>query len=402
MGQSLGELYAELSLKTDKLHDGIEKSNRELAKLEQDIDKTVESINAKLAAIGAALSASVTLPLTLLGKAALDTFTNFEQSMQNTFSVMGASASEMEALRKKAEDMGATTRFSASQAADALYSLGSAGQSAAQAMNSLDGVLQLAGATGSDLAFTSSTIASTLSQFNLSAEKSAHIADVFSLAISKSQANMTKLSYSMKYVGPVAAGLGVSLEASTAALMRLYNTGFGGEQAGTILRSGLQKLASGTDDVKKKLEALGVSYDEVNPKTNNFADMQILTLPPQAIYLVKRRQPVCKRSSKAAGMPSARWTAYCKPPTGRQKRCRIFKTLLLPIRRQNFQAPLKPCKLPLPQILFLRSICLPKALPAFYRLSMIYPSVFKQPAQLLLRLPLLPVPYSLLQSALKR
>ena len=140
-------------------------------------------------------------------------------------------------------------------------------------MNSLDGVLQLAGATGSDLAFTSSTIASTLSQFNLSAEKSAHIADVFSLAISKSQANMTKLSYSMKYVGPVAAGLGVSLEASTAALMRLYNTGFGGEQAGTILRSGLQKLASGTDDVKKKLEALGVSYDEVNPKTNNLADI---------------------------------------------------------------------------------------------------------------------------------
>ena len=273
MGQSLGEIYAELALKTDKLQKGIRESNRSLAKLEQDIDNAVDSINAKLAAIGTALSASVTLPLTLLGKAALDTFTNFEQSMQNTFSVMGASASEMGALKNKAEAMGASTRFSASQAADALYSLGSAGQSAAQAMNSLDGVLQLAGATGSDLAFTSSTIASTLSQFNLSAEKSAHIADVFSLAISKSQANMTKLSYSMKYVGPVAAGLGVSLEASTAALMRLYNTGFGGEQAGTILRSGLQKLASGTDDVKKKLQELGVSYDEVNPKTNNLADI---------------------------------------------------------------------------------------------------------------------------------
>ena len=273
MGKSLGEIYAELALKTDKLHDGIKKSNREIAKLEQDIDKAVESINAKLAAIGTSLSIGVTAPLTLLGKAALDTFTSFEQSMQNTFSVMSATGSEMEALRKKAEDMGATTRFSASQAADALYSLGSAGQSAAQAMNSLDGVLQLAGATGSDLAFTSSTIASTLSQFNLSAEKSGHIADVFSTAIGKSQANMTKLSYSMKYVGPVAAGLGVSLETSTAALMRLYNTGFGGEQAGTILRSGLQKLASGTEDVKKKLQELGISYDEVNPKTNNLADI---------------------------------------------------------------------------------------------------------------------------------
>ena len=273
MGKSIGEIYAELSLKTDKLHDGIKKSNREIAKLEQDIDKAVESINAKLAAIGTSLSLGVTAPLTLFGKVSADTFRNFEQSMRNTYSVMSASGAEMEALRQKAEEMGATTRFSASQAANALYSLGSAGQTAAQAMNSLDGVLQLAGATGSDLAFTSSTIASTLSQFNLSAEKSGHIADVFSLAISKSQANMTKLSYSMKYVGPVAAGLGVSLETSTAALMRLYNTGFGGEQAGTILRSGLQKLASGTDDVKNKLQELGLSYDEVNPKTNNLADI---------------------------------------------------------------------------------------------------------------------------------
>ena len=273
MGKSIGEIYAELSLKTDKLHDGIKKSNREIAKLEQDIDKAVESINAKLAAIGTSLSLGVTAPLTLFGKVSADTFRNFEQSMRNTYSVMSASGAEMEALRQKAEEMGATTRFSASQATNALYSLGSAGQTAAQAMNSLDGVLQLAGATRSDLAFTSSTIASTLSQFNLSAEKSGHIADVFSLAISKSQANMTKLSYSMKYVGPVAAGLGVSLETSTAALMRLYNTGFGGEQAGTILRSGLQKLASGTDDVKNKLQELGLSYDEVNPKTNNLADI---------------------------------------------------------------------------------------------------------------------------------
>ncbi len=104
MGKSIGEIYAELSLKTDKLHDGIEKSNREIAKLEQDIDKAVESINAKLAVIGTSLSIGVTAPLTLLGKAALDTFSNFEQSMQNTFSVMGATASEMEALRKKAEE----------------------------------------------------------------------------------------------------------------------------------------------------------------------------------------------------------------------------------------------------------------------------------------------------------
>lgn len=273
MEQPLGKLYAELRLDTSKMHSDVEMSNRELAKLEADIDKTTNEINAQLAKIGGALSLGVTAPLTMMGTAALNTFTNFEQAMQNTYSVMGAGQSEMDALRKKAEEMGASTRFSASQAADALYSLGSAGQNASQAMNSLDGVLRLAGATGSDLAFTSDTIASTLSQFNLTADKSAHIADVFSQAISKSQANITKLSYSMKYVGPVASGLNISLETATAALMNLYNTGFGGEQAGTILRAGLQKLASGTDQLKNKLHEYGLSYDEINPKVNNLADI---------------------------------------------------------------------------------------------------------------------------------
>ncbi|EMB19603.1 phage tail tape measure protein [Treponema denticola] len=270
---SLGTLYAELALKTSEFEKAVIKSKKLADKLNTDIENITDQINEKLKSIGVGLSAGVTLPLTLFGKQALDTFTSFEQSMQNTFSVMGATSTEMEALRKKAEEMGATTRFSASQASDALYNLGSAGQSASQAMSSLDGVLRLAGATGSDLAFTSGTIASTLSQFNLEADKASHIADVYAMAISKSQANMTKLSYSMKYVGPVASGLNIKLETATAALMKLYNTGYGGEMAGTYLRAGLQKLASGADDFKSKLESIGLTYDDVNPKTNDFADI---------------------------------------------------------------------------------------------------------------------------------
>ena len=268
-----GDLAARLVLETTPFEENADKAKKITWGLEKDIDGKVDKINKKLKEIGLGLSAGITLPLTLFGKQALDTFTGFEQSMQNTFSVMGATSAEMEALRQKAEEMGATTRFSASQASDALYNLGSAGQSASQAMSSLDGVLRLAGATGSDLAFTSETIASTISQFNLEADKASHIADVYAMAISKSQANMTKLSYSMKYVGPVASGLNIKLETATAALMKLYNTGYGGEMAGTYLRAGLQKLASGTDDFKSKLESIGLTYDDVNPKTNDFADI---------------------------------------------------------------------------------------------------------------------------------
>lgn len=163
MEQPLGKLYAELVVKIDKLQDNIEQATQEFKKLENNVDNTTDKveqhvtkanknikediaetsktvdrdvtdltkkINDQMAKIGGMLSLGVTAPLTMMGTAALNTFTNFEQAMQNTYSVMGAGQSEMEALRKKAEEMGATTRFSASQAADALYSLGSAGQNA--------------------------------------------------------------------------------------------------------------------------------------------------------------------------------------------------------------------------------------------------------------------------------
>ena len=307
---SIGNLYAELAFDTSGLEKGKADAIAQLNKLKAEEEritremgdnitenmkikinaikenqaqciKIIESLEedlkkkraADLKALGDTLMTHVTGPLKKFAEDAIATFANFEQSMQNVFSVMGASEQDMELLTATAKKMGETTRFSASQAADALYSLGSAGQTAEQATKSLQGVLKLAGATGSNLAYTSETIASTLSQFNLEANKAGHIANVFSMAISKSQANMTKLSYSMKYVGPVASGLGISLESTTAALMQLYNTGFGGEQAGTYLRNALQKLASGTDDLKNKLAELGISYDEVNPQAVNFANI---------------------------------------------------------------------------------------------------------------------------------
>lgn len=307
---NIGNIYAELSMDTTNLEASKRKAIKELGKLRDEGNKILkeaggkmteamkirldeikknknavlknldelntkirEKINPDKAILGQQIESAIMAPLKAFASSSVETFSQFQQSMQNTFSVMGASANDMQLLEEAAKKMGETTRFSASQASQALYSLGSAGQSATEAVNSLQGVLQLAGATGSDLAYTSETIASTLSQFNLEAGKASHIADVYAKAISKSQANMTKLSYSMKYVGPVASGLGISLETTTAALMKLYNTGYGGEQAGTYLKQAFQKLASGTNDLKTKLQELGISYEEVNPQTRNFADI---------------------------------------------------------------------------------------------------------------------------------
>lgn len=309
-GLNIGNFYAELSIDTSKLTESKKKAIKELEelkkegeeilknagdelsekilikieKLEKNKQECIQKIdeldneikqkhNKNMQDLAEMINASLTAPLKAFAEDAIATFANFEQSMQNTFSVMGASSTDMELLTNAAKEMGETTRFSASQASAALYSLGSAGQNASEAVNSLKGVLSLAGATGSDLAFTSETIAQTLSQFNLEASKASHIADVYSKAIGKSQASMGKLAYSMKYVGPVASGLGISLESTTAALMKLYNTGYGGEQAGNYLKSAFQKLASGTQDLKTKLQELGITYEEVNPQTRNFADI---------------------------------------------------------------------------------------------------------------------------------
>ena len=307
---NIGNIYAELSVDTTSLEVSKRKAIKELGNLRDEGDKILkeaggkmteamkirldeieknkravlqnldelntkirEKLNPAKAMLGQEIESAIMAPLKAFASSSIETFSQFQQSMQNTFSVMGANANDMQLLEEAAKKMGETTRFSASQASQALYSLGSAGQSATEAVNSLQGVLQLAGATGSDLAYTSETIASTLSQFNLEAGKASHIADVYAKAISKSQANMTKLSYSMKYVGPVASGLGISLETTTAALMKLYNTGYGGEQAGTYLKQAFQKLASGTQDLKNKLQELGISYEDVNPQTRNFADI---------------------------------------------------------------------------------------------------------------------------------
>ena len=183
---------------------------------------------------------------------------DFEQAMANVQSVAGATEEELTRLRKAAEEMGMQTAFSASQAASAQYYLASAGMNTEQIISSLRGTMLLAGATQSDLSFTSETIAATLSQFGLSAKEADRVANVFAATISSSQATMQKLADSMRYAGPVAKALGYSLEETTAALGLLYNAGFRGEQAGTILRGALSRLVDPPKEAAKELERLGI------------------------------------------------------------------------------------------------------------------------------------------------
>ena len=204
--------------------------------------KSIQKVSAGFTKAGTKLTASITAPLVALGTAAVNVSQKFEQSMANAASVAGATGEELARMTALAREMGSKTVFSASDAADALYYMASAGYKVDQMADSIQATLNLASATQSDLAFTTDTVIATLNQFGLEANQAERVTNVFASAIGNSMANMEKLSNSMGYVGPVANSLGYSIEETTGALSVLYNAGYDGSTAGTALRQSLVSL----------------------------------------------------------------------------------------------------------------------------------------------------------------
>ena len=238
-----------------KVETNMQRMETNAAKVRGAVDKVVGAtlLIGGVAAIGAIVGAT-------------KVFMDFEQSIANTASVTGATGEELKKLEDAAREMGKTTAFSGSQAADAMYFLGSAGYDTDQVIGSLNGVMQLAGATMSDLAFTSETVVSTLNAFGMEAEDSDRIANVFAATIAGSQATMDKLANTMRYIAPIAHEVGWSFEETTAAAGQLYNAGYRGEEAGTILRGALTRLIAPTGEVKDKLNELGVQLYKMSPE----------------------------------------------------------------------------------------------------------------------------------------
>lgn len=188
----------------------------------------------------------------------------FEQSIANVGSVANASEQQLKTLSRAARDQAKISVFTASQVADAQYFLASAGLEVNQVIDAQTGVMNLAAATQSDLAQTSEIVTASLAQFGLAAESSVRVANVYSAAISGSQATMQKLGDAMRYVGPVANALDQDIESTTAAIALLFNAGFKGEQAGTILRASLIALQKPSKEAADVIENVGLKINNSN------------------------------------------------------------------------------------------------------------------------------------------
>jgi len=191
-----------------------------------------------------------------VGTHIIKTGAEFEQQMARVRAVTSASDQQMARLTKTAARLGAETKFSAGQAAAAMYELSSAGFSVDETIKALPGTMSLAAASGIELKDAAEISANALRGFRLDAGKSGHVADVLAKAVASSSLEMNDLQFSMKYIGPIASTTGQSLEAMTAALSLMADAGIKGEQAGTTLRGALVRLTAPTKSVYEGLGAL--------------------------------------------------------------------------------------------------------------------------------------------------
>lgn len=196
----------------------------------------------------------------------------FEASMSKVQAITRASGDDIQKLTNNARQLGETTQFSATQAADAMSYLGMAGWNTEQIMAGMPGLLALAAASGTDLARTADIISDDLTAFGLSAEKASHMADVFAVTATRTNTNVEMIGETMKYAAPVARGYGATMEETAALTGLMANAGVKASQAGTSLRAGFLRLAGPPKKAANALDALGISLSDATKEQQEAQD----------------------------------------------------------------------------------------------------------------------------------
>jgi len=206
----------------------------------------------------------------------LESGMNFEAQMSRVQAISGATAEEAGLLADKAKEMGESTVFSATESAQALEYMAMAGWKTDDMLSGLAGIMNLAAASGEDLAATSDIVTDALTAFGLTAADSTHFADVLAVASSNANTNVGMMGETFKYVAPVAGALGYNVEDVALAVGLMANNGIKASQAGTSLRGALTHLAKPTENVWNALSELGLALsdttDDFEGVTNNLGE----------------------------------------------------------------------------------------------------------------------------------
>ena len=204
--------------------------------------------------------------------AAIKAGSDFESQMSRVQAISGATGSEFNKLKEQAIQLGADTAFSSSQAAEGMENLAAAGFTTSEIMDAMPGLLDLAAASGEDLASSSDIAASTLRGFGLEAADAAHVADVLAANANKTNSSVADTGEAMKYVAPLARAAGLSMEETAAAIGIMANAGIQGAQAGTTLRGAISRLSKPTKQMSECMADLGISFYDSEGNMKSLAE----------------------------------------------------------------------------------------------------------------------------------
>lgn len=191
--------------------------------------------------------------------AAIQTFGDFESEMSHVKAISGATEEQFASLTNKAKELGATTKFTATESAQAFGYMAMAGWKPEQMEKGIDGVINLAAASGESIASVSDIVTDAMTAFGLDADQSTHFADVLAQSAASSNTNVGMLGESFKYIAPLAGAMGYSIEDVGIALGLMANAGVKGSMAGTSLRTAISNLAAPTDQMQAAMEKYGIS-----------------------------------------------------------------------------------------------------------------------------------------------
>ena len=263
MSVDLGTAIGYLDLDTSKFKKGFKSALDDLQTFSDKSTKAGDKFTAlgsAMTTVGSSLTKYVTTPLVGVGTAAFAVGNKFESQMSRVGAIAEEVGVTLEDLEQQAMDLGATTSFSASEAALGMEQLASAGFTTEEIFKAMPGLLDLAASSGADLATASEIAASAIRGFGLEADAATHVADVFAEAAARTNAQTEDMGEAMKYIAPVANAMGISLEETAAAIGILSDAGIKGSQAGTSLRGALSRLAKPTEAAATAMEKYGMSF----------------------------------------------------------------------------------------------------------------------------------------------
>lgn len=236
----------------------------------QKAGREIQKAGKAISSVGSSMTKGITMPIAAAGTACIKLAADFEQGMSKVASISGVSEKSLEKLSDKAKEMGAKTKYSATEATEAYEYMAMAGWKTKDMLDGIEPIMKLAGASGEELATTSDILTDGLTAFGKSAKDAGHFADVMAAASSNANTNVSMMGESFKYCAPVAGALGYNVEDISKALGLMANNGVKASGAGTALRSWMSRMAAPTDEVQTAMKKLGLSLTDSKGNMKSF------------------------------------------------------------------------------------------------------------------------------------